>query len=79
MCTDSQNVHGATVQYNTKSASMLLEIEKHLKIAMLQIQSNDCWFLFCSIEMKDWFDTHILYMMILQNFASIIVMNFYIC
>ena len=33
MCFDSPNIHGA-MSYNdtTKSASMLLEIEKHLKI-----------------------------------------------
>ena len=32
MCTKSPNIDGATVNDTTKSPSMLLEIEKHLKI-----------------------------------------------
>ena len=40
--------------------------------------AKDYWFLFCFIKMKYWFDTHILYTMILQNSPSIIVMNLYL-
>ena len=40
--------------------------------------AKDYWFLFCFIKIKDWFDTHILYMIILQNSPYIIVMNAYL-
>ena len=40
--------------------------------------AKDYWFLFSFIKMKDWFDTHILYMLILQNSPSIITMNSYL-
>ena len=40
--------------------------------------AEDYWFLFCFIKIKDRFDTHILYTIILQKYPSIIVMNFYL-
>ena len=47
-------------------------------IHYIDSQPKDYWFLFCFMKIKDWFDTHILYMIILQNSPSIIVMNLYL-
>ena len=47
-------------------------------IHYIDSQPKDYWLLFCFIEIKYWFDTHILYMTILQNSPSIIEMNLYL-
>ena len=44
-------------------------------IHYIDSQPKDYWFLFSFIKIKYLFDTHILYMVILQNSPSIIVMN----
>ena len=42
------------------------------------ISPHDYWLLLCFIKIKDWLDTHILYIITLQTCPSIIVMNIYL-
>ena len=61
----------------TKPTTMLLEIEKHLKIVNAQNQSKGLLILILFHRNKRLKYTHILYMIILQNSPSMI-MNLYL-
>ena len=54
-------------------------IEKHLKIVNASESfQRTISFSFCFIKIKDWFDTHILCMMIVQNSPYMIIMKLYL-